>query len=387
MKLGNSDITFKVGSVDVDAIYLGNELVYSGGTTPPTYNGYLRTTARNTGTISFTIPSGISTSSLSSISYSTDETNWTTVNNVDNQEVIITTPSLNSGDMVYWKGDGVQLAITGTVYSHFTASTDYDVDGNIMSLLASDNYQNAELNSGYTNQFNSLFKSDTHVINASGMTLPTTTLTEYCCRYMFANCTNLMTAPQLPATTLGRYCYANMFNSCTSLTTAPQLPATTLANGCYMNMFSDCTSLTTAPQLLATTLANSCYNSMFAGCTSLTTAPSSIGTSATELALNACANMFSGCTSITTAPELPATSLTNTCYNSMFAGCSSLNSITCLATSYDTSYLYKCTTNWTNGVSSNGTFTKASSMPSSMPDGWTSGVDGIPSGWTVVDAT
>ena len=36
MKLGNNDITIKLGSVDVDSIYLGTQLVYSGGSEPPT---------------------------------------------------------------------------------------------------------------------------------------------------------------------------------------------------------------------------------------------------------------------------------------------------------------------------------------------------------------
>lgn len=36
MKLGNQDITIKLGSNNVDAIYLGTALVYSGGSEPPT---------------------------------------------------------------------------------------------------------------------------------------------------------------------------------------------------------------------------------------------------------------------------------------------------------------------------------------------------------------
>lgn len=46
IRLGNNNTTFKVGSTDVDAIYLGTTLVYSGGTPPTpqlkwvaTYNG------------------------------------------------------------------------------------------------------------------------------------------------------------------------------------------------------------------------------------------------------------------------------------------------------------------------------------------------------------
>lgn len=40
IKLGNNDITLKVGSTDVSAAYLGSTLVYSGGTPPtPSFNG------------------------------------------------------------------------------------------------------------------------------------------------------------------------------------------------------------------------------------------------------------------------------------------------------------------------------------------------------------
>ena len=115
-------------------------------------------------------------------------------------------------------------------------------------------------------------------------------------------------------------------------------------------MFSGCTSLTTAPALPATTLANYCYLSMFAGCTSLTT-----------------------------APALPATTLVTQCYSHMFSGCTNLNSVTCLATNISAS---SCTHNWLYNVSVTGTFTKAASM-----NDWTTGASGIPSGWTVVNAS
>lgn len=36
IKIGNSDITLKVGSSDVTAAYIGDTLVYSGGTQPQT---------------------------------------------------------------------------------------------------------------------------------------------------------------------------------------------------------------------------------------------------------------------------------------------------------------------------------------------------------------
>ena len=72
---------------------------------------------------------------------------------------------------------------------------------------------------------------------------------------------------------------------------------------------------------------------------------------------------------------LPATTLKNYCYKFMFDNCTNLNSVTCLATDISAT---GCTDSWLKSVSATGTFTKASSMTS-----WTTGVSGIPSGWTV----
>ena len=207
-------------------------------------------------------------------------------------------------------------------------------------------------------------------------TLLATTLAQSCCYNMFAGCTSLTTAPALPATTLAQSCYQFMFSGCTSLATAPELPATTLANNCYEYMFQNCTSLTTAPALPATTLANYCYSHMFYRCTGLTSAPT---LPATTLEFYCYSHMFEGCTSLTTAPALPATTLAFNCYFYMFNGCTNLNSVTCLATNISaaSSHLF-----WLNGVAATGTFTKAPDM-----NDWPSGDSGIPSGWTVQDAT
>ena len=150
----------------------------------------------------------------------------------------------------------------------------------------------------------------------------------------------------LPATTLTTQCYDSMFSYCPYLISVPELPATVLANACYVDMFEHCNSLTTAPELPATTTESWCYS-----------------------------HMFNGCTSLTTAPDLPATTLAQGCYNYMFYGCTSLNSVKCLATNISAQ---NCTTNWVDGVAASGTFTKATSMTD-----WTTGVNGIPSGWTV----
>ena len=230
--------------------------------------------------------------------------------------------------------------------------------------------------------------------------LSATKLATYCYSSMFAGCKSLITVPELPATTLATNCYYNMFKNCTSITTAPALPATTLATSCYRDMFYNCTSLTSAPALPATTLEYQCYNSMFYGCTKLTQAPA---LPATTLANRCYYYMFEGCSSLTTAPELPATTLAQDCYNSMFSnctsltvapelpaeilysgcysymfyGCAKLKYIKCLATDISAT---NCTQGWVDGVAATGTFVKSLNMSE-----WTTGINGIPTGWTVLN--
>lgn len=188
------------------------------------------------------------------------------------------------------------------------------------------------------------------------------------------NCNAIWNYQDLEAP-LKAYCGYGMFQDCTSLTTAPVLPANTLKDYCYSRMFKGCTTLTTAPELPARTLAKDCYSSMFNGCTSLVTAPSILP--ATTLATFCYYQMFNFCDSLTIAPELPARTLQAGCYREMFEGCTNLNRITCLATNISAS---SCLKYWVNGVSSTGTFIKNPNMTA-----WTTGMDGIPSGWTVED--
>ena len=202
--------------------------------------------------------------------------------------------------------------------------------------------------------------------------LPATTLADYCYSGMFYGCTGLTTAPELPVMTLAPYCYSQMFQECTGLTAAPKLPATTMAEGCYQWMFWLCHGLTTAPELPATTLAKECYNGMFRNCDGLTTAPE---LPVTTLAEGCYAEMFYQSDGLTTAPILPATTLVKRCYSYMFNDCKKLDNITMLATDISAP---NCLNVWVSGVASTGTFTKAAAMTS-----LTTGVSGIPEGWTV----
>ena len=367
---------------------VAGELVYD-ATEPIDYSThYLTFTALDSGSFDY-----YSNDENGLVSYSSDNgATWST------PSMSVEVQSVASGDVIMWKGTYDPSTVTGTSIGQFYATGNFNVEGNIMSLVYGDNFtgQTASVN------LQSMFADNYYIISAENLVLPATTLTQACYSAMFQGCQNLTTAPALPATTLANYCYGDMFVGCTSLTTAPELPATTLVEGCYSGMFYGCTSLVTAPELPATTLAESCYAGMFNGCESLTTAPvlsattlvefcysrmfngcTSLTTApelpATTLAESCYYEMFRDCTSLTTAPELSATTLAESCYAGMFNGCEGISHIKCLATDISAT---NCTTNWVDDVASTGTFTKAKSMRN-----WQTGVDGIPTGWTIENAS
>ena len=279
---------------------------------------------------------------------------------------------VTAGQTVQFYGNGTSIkSYWGT---NIDCSADCYIYGNIMSLVDETGFAtNTTLTEDVT--FSMLFYNNAHLKNHPDhqLLLPATKLAKYCYSFMFYGCTGLTKAPGLPATELKTNCYENMFQGCTALTEAPELPATTLAGYCYSFMFYGCTGLTKAPDLPATKLAEYCYYSMFFGCTGLTKAPE---LPATTLAGYCYENMFTYCTGLTEAPVLPATTLAAGCYQYMFQGCSNLNTVKCLATDISAR---DCTLDWLDGVAAKGTFVKEESVK-----GWTTGVSGIPDGWTVV---
>lgn len=245
----------------------------------------------------------------------------------DNDSIKITETS-GSKSIPVSAGDVVSLFANGTSNEgsydscfRINCSSDCYVYGNVMSLLTDKYNSTTKIEKNIA--FSFLFFGNRYLTNHKSKKLV------------------------LPATVLTFGCYSYMFNYCTSLTKAPELPATTLADYCYQSMFDECSSLTIAPDLPAINLKEGCYYSMFCNCTSLTIAPS-----------------------------LPATTLTTSCYENMFWGCASLKKVECLATNISN---YDCTDYWLCGVSSSGTFIKATGVD------WSSKTEihGIPTGWTV----
>lgn len=269
------------------------------------------------------------------IQYSKNKHTWNTISfgNFSDKDIPEAYKvSLLAGEKLYLKGNNSAYGDERGNYCSININEGSgNISGNIMSLIYGDNfYGQTVLDTPYL--FHRLFASFRIGV-----------MYEY---NNIIDASNLI----LPATTLADDCYSHMFQYCTSLTTAPELPATTLSNSCYSEMFYYCDELTSAPELPATTLAIGCYS-----------------------------HMFNYCRSLKTAPELPATTLVKSCYFEMFDNCTSLNYIKCLAT--DISAI-DCLIGWVYNVSSTGTFVKNPNMSN-----WPTGDSGIPSGWTVQDAS
>ena len=284
------------------------------------------------------------TSVAKTIEYKLNNDGWTSITS-DTTGIKI---NVSAGDKIQFRGNNTAYGVRDSSYNTFSGSTaGFEVEGNIMSLINPTDFSIlTTLESAFT--FYSLFRGCNGLISAENLVLPAMTLVNNCYDNMFTDCSSLISAPELPATTLANGCYGNMFRSCKKLTSAPELPATKLARDCYSGMFRSCQSLKTAPVLPASETLNGCY--WF---------------------------MFSSCYSLTTVPAILATTLKSfSCYG-MLGYCGKLNYIKCLATEIEPN----STGAWVPGVASTGTFVKAASM-----NDWTTGKDGIPEGWTVIDA-
>lgn len=246
-----------------------------------------------------------------------DNGEWTPVTSENTYFYI----SLNEGQTISFRADDIAIATSGSqggfkLRSKYGEEGRCNVSGNLLSLL---NYNSANIKE---RQFEYFFYTNSAIVDASELILPSENITSDCFRNMFSTCDNLTVAPKtLPAKELAQNCYYAMFISCTSLTTAPELPAIKLANYCYKYMFGDCTSLKTAPALPAKSIYSYAYEKMFSGCSALENAPV---ISATWVGTRGCFEMFKDCRALTKAPALPATQLYREAYYSMFEGCWSL---------------------------------------------------------------
>ena len=317
-----------------------------------TYNGtnniYVKTRAGYSGTE----PTGEFATTLE---YSKDKTNWTTINldydyykngsTVVSNLVTNLTLSLSAGEKVYFRNTSGYFGYVGDNGKHshqFSSDENIKVGGNIKSLLDYRDMVGTTMKKGC---FYEMFSEANKLTDASGLILPDT-VAESCYLGFFSGCSSLTSIPSLPALTMAPYCYCEMLKN-TAITTPPELPSTKLAPYCYRNLFENCYSLTSSPELPATTMVEGCYQ-----------------------------GLFNSCNKLTTAPVLPAKTLAKYSYRYMFNGCLRLNSVTSYA---DNISATDCTRWWLDSVASTGTFHNLGTATYEKDS-----IDGIPTGWTEV---
>ena len=315
-----------------------------------TYNGTNNIYVKTRASYKNTEPTGEFATTLE---YSKDKTNWTTINldydyhkngsTVISNLVTNLTLSLSVGEKVYFRNTSGYFGYVGNEGTHshkFSSDENIKGGGNIKSLLDYRDMVGTTMKKGC---FYEMFSEANKLTDASELILPDT-VAESCYLGLFSGCSSLTSIPSLPALTMAPKCYCEMFKN-TAITTPPALPSTNLAEYCYKNMFEG-TPITTAPALPATTLSVGCYQ-----------------------------GLFNSCHKLTTAPVLSATTLVDYCYRYLFMGCTKLNSITTYANKIGAE---ECTRWWLESVASSGTFHNLGTAT------YDSGGDGIPSGWTEV---
>lgn len=211
-------------------------LVWSGDTPTPPHDyskDYLTFTAKEK--ISFAFHFAIVPTPLW---YSINGGSWVKLDN-DNR---FYTPTVNAGDKIQWKGTLTPSLDTASFYgigrfipydeNNVEGLGKYTVEGNIMSLMYSDEFDGETSLSGKVEAFSRLFSGSTELEDAENLVLPATTLEILCYTTMFKNCSSMVTAPILPATTLAESCYQNMFVGCSSLSKIKCLATDISATSC-----------------------------------------------------------------------------------------------------------------------------------------------------------
>ena len=402
------------------------EEAYSGDTPePPIYTGETGDYVSQYFTVEF-ISGGTfgysGTTAHTSFDYSKDSgLTWNTLsNNVD--------ATFNAGETVLMRGEYRDHYKDGWGGSEpmgrldgvrFRSNAVFNFYGNILSLVYCNDFR--EQTSSWTTKardYISIFSGMDGLISAENLYLsPSANKRTFA--GTFANCHNLVSAPALPLYAIGNYTFESMFHNCTSLVNVPDLvnnarnqgtnvydsmfkgctslvkaPALPNAYGLpygqamFASMFEGCTSLTQAPAITGGKSVHNTFHSMFAGCTSLVNPPE-FPAEMSEVGYQSHYRMFSGCTSLTSAPVMNITADiidTSTgyraainCFYQMFFGCRNLSYVKCTYSGY---YMQDNTYQWLHNVAANGTFVKDASMQN-----WPTGESGVPSGWTVVDAT
>lgn len=103
--------------------------------------------------------------------------------------------SVTAGDRILWKGTLTAKVLEGPGRFSGYPRPKYSIEGNIMSLLYGDDFEDKTSLSGKYDAFSKLFYENESVTSAENLLLPATTLANRCYNSMFWQCTELTTPP------------------------------------------------------------------------------------------------------------------------------------------------------------------------------------------------
>lgn len=198
---------------------------------------YVENLTNNDGTVS--INKVHSSARTLSIEYSTNKSDWTVLGNTSttalNVNVAANSKTYLRCSTPYWYK---------SYYNAFnTATINFGIGGNIMSLFYGSNFRGNETN-WPTNPYGStgvraaasMFKDNTYLVDASKLIIPSVNdHYENDFRQMFAGCTSLVSSPILYQQILTDKIYGFMFYGCTSLNDVKCLATDISATECTSN--------------------------------------------------------------------------------------------------------------------------------------------------------
>lgn len=189
IKLGSSNIdNVMFGATEIQSVYKGETLLWEREKIHDYTKDYLTFTALSAGRIN------VHSTPAAYLLVRYNGGSWSALPMSDGTYDFIT---VKSGDVVEFKGNGSFVSGTSGTFATGNSSATYNVSGNIMSLVAPDNFaETTTLNTS----FKVLFYSNTSLVSARNLMLPATTLAvSGAYLYMFRNCTNLIEGPTIGA--------------------------------------------------------------------------------------------------------------------------------------------------------------------------------------------
>ena len=237
----------------------GGSMLYTPPKTIAEDHGYFATMAIEPTAFTLTMYSGI-LNTVTSMSYSLDMGNtWVSYSQADLQaDNVITTPLINKGGYVLWKGVCKRLSHTTANGSIFSSSGLFSVSGNPFSLIYGDDYASATVDKDWFSFTYLLYNSK--VYSATNLKINLARISPGAYYYMFRECTYLVYAPkEISCTGFSegdRGQFEGMFYGCSSLEESPIINVSTLPRNALKAAFQYCTNIKKVT-LLATDISHS----------------------------------------------------------------------------------------------------------------------------------